>query len=265
MPITDEYTLLCETCGYTVDGLPAEGNCPECGRAIRTSLPEARAGTPWDRGPSVRSWFATGWMVVRRPRRTFESTHISRVRLSSLFLTNAVIAASAAIAPATAISVWGVFGAALGLNLPWHYENRATEWLLITPLAWFGGVLLILVLTEIERIGLRIIGGRHRWRITRAITVAVCEHASYGWVIAGVLVGVASFPIAVEPRLWRNLLGSGWQFWVLGGYPAAMLAGLLIFETLVYIGVRRCKFANRARPALEAALPGPSPATQPPA
>jgi hypothetical protein len=33
-----ETSVLCEGCGYTLDGLPSTGQCPECGLAIQQSL-----------------------------------------------------------------------------------------------------------------------------------------------------------------------------------------------------------------------------------
>jgi hypothetical protein len=32
----------CDSCGYTLTGLPVSGRCPECGRAVQESLPERR-------------------------------------------------------------------------------------------------------------------------------------------------------------------------------------------------------------------------------
>lgn len=243
-----EFTLLCETCGYVLERLAEEGNCPECGRAIASSLPAARAGTPWDRGPSVRSWFATGRMVVRRPGWTFERIRISEPHLSGLSLANAAMASALAVLPATAANAWAIGADMFGVSLPWSRARVSVPWLMIAPLVWYMGVILVMALTSIERAGLRIIGRAHGWRITRSVTAAVCDSASYGWVLAGALMGAASLPLRIDPATLRTLLGAGWQLWVLSPYPLAMLTGLLTFETLVYIGVRRCKFANRARP-----------------
>ena len=38
-PPPDEYTLLCERCGYIIEGLPTDNPCPECNRPIALSLP----------------------------------------------------------------------------------------------------------------------------------------------------------------------------------------------------------------------------------
>ncbi|MEZ6318065.1 MAG: hypothetical protein R3B49_04810 [Phycisphaerales bacterium] len=56
-PWADEYTVLCERCGYVVEGLDPAGACPECGKPIAESLPERRVGTPWQRARSA--WWDT--------------------------------------------------------------------------------------------------------------------------------------------------------------------------------------------------------------
>ena len=60
----DDTTLLCERCGYSLEGLPHTHTCPECGVPIRESLPAQRTGSPWQRSPGVRSWLATNVMPV---------------------------------------------------------------------------------------------------------------------------------------------------------------------------------------------------------
>ncbi len=37
----------CNKCGYTIVGLPLAGQCPECGRDVRRSMPEYRTDPPW--------------------------------------------------------------------------------------------------------------------------------------------------------------------------------------------------------------------------
>lgn len=251
MPITDEYTLLCETCGYTLDGLPHAGSCPECGRAIASSLPEARAGTPWDLGPSFKSWLLTGWMVVRTPRATFDQAVVNTDRLGRLFLFNTAVATAFALLP-----FWTGLYVNAWEKLDAHDGPRPTTVAFADAIVPFaGGVLtsgavvfwLVAALTAIERRGLRVIGRFHRWRVTSATTAGVCSLASYGWILAGALVGVAAAAVYVMDELrWPSRATNLWLGPSL--LASAALAGLLIFETLVYIGIRRCKFANRARP-----------------
>ena len=79
---TDAYTLLCERCGYIVDGLPEDGPCPECGCEIAMSLPQRRTGTPWQNRRGLRPVMATGWLVVTQPRRTLDRMRVQTPRLA---------------------------------------------------------------------------------------------------------------------------------------------------------------------------------------
>lgn len=64
----DEYELLCERCGYSLEGLPCGGACPECGRAIAESLPQRRLGSPWQQHPGVAGWLKTVWACSVGPQ-----------------------------------------------------------------------------------------------------------------------------------------------------------------------------------------------------
>lgn len=54
--------ILCEACGYTLNGLPAEGNCPECGTPVAFSTTQSRRTSPaWETG---RRFWVTTWQVI---------------------------------------------------------------------------------------------------------------------------------------------------------------------------------------------------------
>jgi hypothetical protein len=59
--------LLCESCGYTLNGLPDDGNCPECGEPVRRSTTDAGRGpTAYEIEPSAASfWSVTGQILLR--------------------------------------------------------------------------------------------------------------------------------------------------------------------------------------------------------
>ncbi len=68
----DPFTLLCERCGYVIEGLDQDGVCPECGKPIVESLPGARIGTAWQQKQSKRNLFRTWWMMFRYPKKSIE-------------------------------------------------------------------------------------------------------------------------------------------------------------------------------------------------
>ena len=63
-----ESDVLCENCGYVLNGLGAASNCPECGRPIADSRPELRKGPAWEQpgGLAVR-FAATSWDLLFHP------------------------------------------------------------------------------------------------------------------------------------------------------------------------------------------------------
>jgi hypothetical protein len=256
-------TLLCERCGYPLDGYTPETPCPECALPVRESLPERRLGTAWQQRPSVRTFLMTAWQTVTRPRRVFHALQLRADgptrRLLWIYL------AIATLAPAV---MWIAFGR------PW--ESGVRFWYMRsngpgfstgvassmdafsiprTYLAIAIGLPVLLatylLLTWIETLGVRFFGQRRGWRVTAPIAWSVCSHAAVGWVIGGVLHGASpGLVVAARPLmdLWPPAtavrIAAEAAMWAPIG---SFFIGMLIFESLVYIGIRECRYANEPR------------------
>src|SRR5438128_903575 len=68
-----ETDLLCEGCGYTLNGLPESGNCPECGKPIAQSIDAGRVPSPWEQARDTSSFLSTTSAVLLRPTSFFRT------------------------------------------------------------------------------------------------------------------------------------------------------------------------------------------------
>jgi len=251
-----EDALLCEACGYVIDGLPPDGACPECGRSVASSMPEARPGTPWQRGrPGPFAWAATAWAVLRRPGPTFERLRLVPGTGTGLAIANLAVASALLVGPWIGVTIHDPARLARGGGDT--LQAVTYVWVIV---AGVGTVTLILfALMVVEFMGVRFMAGRRRWRLPREAAWLVCCHASIGWVFSGIgsiaaLAGghavLVLFGAAPGGRIYLGpALGPvSWQAIVYGGGVVAGWAlGMIVFETLVYIGVRRCRYATPLR------------------
>lgn len=251
--------LLCESCGYSIGTLPAHAPCPECGRPATQSLPEYRTGSPWQVRPTLWSWVRTNWRVLRHPDDLYERVMIVPGKGRGLLLLNVVVAAFFLVDPWTGVLVGDPARAAR--NTDRLSETITYAWVLGIQVG--AAALILLVLTWVEGLGLRFFGARRGWRVTRDVASQVCAHASVGWIFAALFPLVA---LALSTALVRNFPEWGGRFmnqridlsaftpWAkrvsvgelvtLLGLVGGFLGGLMVFEMLVYVGVRRCRYAN---------------------
>ncbi|MCC6425315.1 MAG: hypothetical protein IT435_00710 [Phycisphaerales bacterium] len=267
MPDQIDANLLCESCGYPLGGLESPaGACPECGTPISSSLSSARPGSPWQRKRSLTNWWLTHWGTIRHPKIRFRQLAIEKRGIFSLMLATLPLAGALLVAPWSGTLVGDPARAARAqgplIQLLAYALVFPTQALLIAAI--------LLSLTAIECRGILFFAKRRGWRLTPIAAWQICAHASAGWVVGAVvpLMAMAILWAAPggRPSLLDRLLarggGSGTATYSTGDAALAGIVGgsyvlgLLVFEILVYIGVRQCRFANPP-----AASPSHKPAT----
>jgi hypothetical protein len=182
------------------------------------------------------------WFVIFQPRGLFDGIRVEHRASRQLLPVNLVLAGVA-------------FGGAwatvlLGPLMSAKSDRGATDlWLTyFLSLAYFGMVssFSLVFATWIEWLGIRFFGARRGWRVTQGVATGVCAHASFGWILGGVLAWVAAAAGLVNLVVMGR--GAPFTFNELSRVFAVSLVGagvgLLAFEVLVYVGVRRCRFAN---------------------
>jgi hypothetical protein len=74
--IPADNDILCEYCGYVLNGLPEDGRCPECGNPIADSSATLRKPSAWEERPSLGSFLLTSAQVIFRPTEFFRSLRV---------------------------------------------------------------------------------------------------------------------------------------------------------------------------------------------
>lgn len=139
--IPAETDVLCEACGYVLNGLPPESNCPECGRPAADSSATLRQPSPWEQAIEKRSglkglaagFIRTTLVCIFRPTRFFRHLSVTPHKASRQFAVIHWLTTSA------------LFGAALAIHLDWSgtilpSDNPLPRWLTAVLLVAFAFV-----------------------------------------------------------------------------------------------------------------------------
>jgi len=241
-----DLRLLCERCGYHLKGLRRSDVCPECGNPVAESLPERRFGSAWQRRPTLVGLIRSAIELARHPVKYWGCVAPRNQGPGSLLMESCAVSVLIPAIPTLVMLV-----VSLTLDEVLAAETHA---LVITGAM---GVLLFaifLAFSWIEMIGIRIVASRRTWRIDRVVAWVIVSHASFAWIISSTFILVASIVRVTLAHRFNSPVVPVLVF------VAPLLAGLLVFETLVYIGMRKMKFANAPGSERELAPDGAEPA-----
>ena len=239
--IPAETDLLCEGCGYTLNGLPADSSCPECGKPITESTGVGRREPPaWERGPRrlrIGAFLVTTAQVLFRPEHFYRTLATRReTRPARTFGRVHWIAAAALFGlAATVHTVWFLDAGGYNVRLRRYaipYVMLATA----TYVALAATTALAARLTHWEASyrGLRLPLGV----VQRGLYYHAAHYLPVGLVAAATVVTFVTL-------MTRGALDVAWYtryLYILSG--EVILGALYLFKTY-WIGMRNMMYANR--------------------
>ena len=247
-PPPAESDLLCESCGYILNGLansPAT-HCPECGYALAASTePGHRHPAPIEIA-GTRGFWPTTWQVLFRKRRFFRET-LSRPTSAGTDMLRVV-----RFGRTHRGSAGVLFGAAAAFHLAWMAETRmiVVRWdgssivrLVVIGLFLIG--LSVLMLEWVTRLAVRLTTTESRWwgmRLPEPVVRRALDFHAANYLPVGILALVltAGFRIAMIAGWLDALVGVPYLI-VLS--VAVVVGAIWLFESFV-IAMRRVRYAN---------------------
>ena len=240
VPADDD--ILCEGCGYTLNGLPESGNCPECGTPIASSTFEDRREPP--------AWEQPQFSLVRRFTRT---TADVLVRPTRFFRTLPTRVASPA-AKRFAVIHWWIAGALFALaamgHAAWYWfdvllrRGTTVPWQPVAAVLLFIGT--YFALDGLTRLASKLTAWEAAYRGIRlpyaAVLRAMHYHAAHYTPVA-LVAFVTVFGYQLLLRL--GVVGPFSATFYLYLLSAEVILGALYLFQTYWIGMRNMMYANR--------------------
>jgi hypothetical protein len=235
-----ETDLLCEFCGYTLNGLNEQSNCPECGMPIRSSLGTTRHPPAWEQPDRAlaSTFIATTWRIIFHTKDFFKGmTTRGDVRNAALFahLHWAIASALFGLAASAHANLFNqtgnpltklIFTGAIGVivfAIISYFSLWATTWMAVRLTTWEAAY-------RGYRLPLPV--------VMRGMYYHAAHYLPVGLAAAATVVGYVSllrFRVVNEMTLTTYL-------YVLCG--EIIVAAFYLFETY-WIGMRNMMYANR--------------------
>jgi hypothetical protein len=247
--VPEANDILCESCGYVLNGLPESGRCPECGEPIRDSLGENRVPPSWEAAQGNTSARAAGFL----------KTSLAVIISPSKFYKTFTARGSMESARAFARWHWWIAALLFALTTATHWTWYSFKIQQIRPPAMLGGKIgvyweLVVGLTLLTYIALdlttRLAAKLTTWEGTyrgyrlpyQVVLRALYFHAAHYFpVAAAALITVAGYQLA--NTLWRLPLEHAVIYlYVLSAQ--VVISAFYLFSTY-WSGMRNMMYANR--------------------
>lgn len=236
-----ETDILCEKCGYTLNGLPDDGRCPECGEPIDASAAGDRRVPPaWERGelPLVRRFLPTTFSVLFRPKHFFR-TLTTRGDLAPALNFARIHRAITAV----------LFGATGAIHTKWFWElNRANT---VSAVQFALLAITLIVATFFAMTGVTTLAAKlTNWEATyRGLRMPIApvlrgmyyHTAHYVPVALIAFITVEGYMILLEYRVLSATSASQYLYTLCA---EVVVGALYLFQTY-WIAMRNMMYANR--------------------
>lgn len=233
--------ILCESCGYTLNGLPAGGNCPECGTPVAASTTQSGRALPaWE---TDHRFLATSRQVV------FKTNHFYRTLVTRVGESNHRAAY------AFALRHWLLAGLLVALASGLHYtltqvpaKSRALDAQVMLLLLWMALVtgLFMFFAMGVTHLAAWLTAWEAGWRgyrLPREVVLrGLCYHAAQLLPVAA----TALMIVAAYRALWTaGIVGYESLVAYLVVLSLVTVLGALYLFWTYWIGMKNMLYANQ--------------------